>query len=125
MATEKELNIILQELVRRANETIKRIRVLEERQKGIESRMNNLEDTRLEEKRDVGKELDDLEVGVKTLNEKLLQMETVVERLSRRLDRLATKSEVKELEATLDLLSPLKGQFVTKKEFEEFKRRGR
>ncbi len=122
MATEKELNVILQELVRRANDTLKRLRAVEERQRGIESRLNNLEETRLEEKRDFGEEIDELESKVNALNDKLLQTKAVLDRSRRRFDRFATKPELKELEANLDLLSPIKEQFVTRDEFRKFKR---
>jgi uncharacterized protein (DUF342 family) len=115
----RKIELILQELIRRANRTDRRLRILEQRTQALETRLSSLEDSNFKQNKEIKKRFIDLEVVLRNINEKLIMIESEVNRISNEIKQLAKKSEVKELEALFSLFSPLENEFVTRKEIRE------
>ena len=115
---EKDIQAVLNEIVRRANETVRRLRDLEESDSLIESRLNtaetgilNLANEKRETNEAVSARLDDIE-------KKIIQIENELVRMAKNIDKMAKKSEVKELENLISIYNPIKTKFITREEAE-------
>jgi len=117
MAT-RDIEAVLTELVRRANETTRRLRALEERDSIIETRIGTIQDFVL-------KITEERKVTNETINERLTNIENDTIRINNELlrvnksmEKMAKRTELKELESMMSIFSPLKTNFVTKGEVE-------
>ena len=117
MAT-RDIEAVLTELVRRANETTRRLRALEERDSIIETRIGTIQDfvLKITEERKVTNEsinerLTNIENDTIRINNELL-------RVNKSMEKMAKRTELKELESMMSIFSPLKTNFVTKGEVE-------
>lgn len=115
---EEEIKAITSELVRRINEDGRRIRLLEQRLEGVDESVSNMEENAISQ-------MDDLKVGIervvnKIMNiiEKLNGIETEISNIDKKLNKAATKAELKQLETFVNILNPITSKFVTKDELE-------
>jgi hypothetical protein len=106
------------ELVKRMNEDMRRIRILEERIEKMESRMRTIEETALDQ-------MENLRVNVERLNEKMVGIvdkfklvDSEIARMGKELTKTVSKTEVKSLENFIDILNPITSRFVTKDEMQ-------
>jgi uncharacterized protein (DUF342 family) len=115
---ERDVQAILTELVRRENESSRRLRALEERSSLTEMRASTLQDSFL-------KMSEERKVFNEKLNERLINIENSILRIDNELvkinkilEKMAKKTELKEIENMLSFFNPLKTNFVTKEEVE-------
>jgi len=113
------VNVIMQELVRRSNEDSRRLRGLEQRLDAIENRINNFENSSLDRNKKFNSKFAELDLSIKTLTEEILKVNSGLEKINRQVNKFARKQDLKEIERMLDLISPLKQEFVTKDQLEE------
>lgn len=111
--------LIMQELVRRSNEDTRRLRAIEQRLEGVETRLIAMEDSTLEKIKKSNAKFAELETSIKTASDEIIQMKNLLEKMSRQLSTFARKQDLKEIEHMLDLISPIREEFVTKDELEE------
>ena len=113
------VNVIMQELVRRSNEYSRRLRGLEQRLDAIENRINNFENSSLDRNKKVNLKFAEMDLSIKTLTEELMKVNGGLEKINKQVNKFARKQDLKEIERMLDLISPLKQEFVTKDQLEE------
>lgn len=123
MAESKKIELILQELIRRTNRSERRLRITEQRTQALESRLSSAEDANFKQGKDIKKEVIDLDINVKTFNDRLTKLESDMNKVSEQTRNFAKRSEIKELEAMFELLNPIKQEFVTRKELQEILKR--
>ena len=119
MSDPTNVNVIMQELVRRSNEDSRRLRGLEQRLDAIENRINNFENASIERTKKANGKFAELDLSIKTLSEELMKIANSLEKINKQVNKFARKQDLKEIERMLDLISPLKQEFVTKDELEE------
>ena len=117
--TPENFQIILQELVRRSNEESRRMRQIEQRLDAIEDKLNVLVEGTNERAKRTNTKIVDSEVMLKNLSNDLANANANIERITKSMAKFAQKRDLKEIERMLDLISPLKQEFVTKDELEE------
>ena len=108
--------MILRELVRRSNDEGRRLRDVENRLIALEERVNSIESSVALFGRRNSERASDVEAKLKVIDDDLIKLKNVIERISRQWDKVATRRELKEMERMLDLLSPLRQEFVTRDE---------
>lgn len=113
------VNVIMQELVRRSNEDSRRLRGLEQRLDAIENRINNFENSILEKNKRANSKFAEIDLSIKTLTEEIMKLSNSMEKINKQVNKFARKQDLKEIERMLDLISPLKQEFVTKDQLEE------
>ena len=113
------VNVIMQELVRRSNEDSRRLRGLEQRLDAIENRINNFENSSLDRNKKVNLKFAEMDLSIKTLTEELMKVNGGLEKINKQVNKFARKQDLKEIEPMLCLISPLKQEFVTKGQLEE------
>ena len=113
------VNVIMQELVRRSNEDSRRLRGLEQRLDAIENRINNFENSSLERNKKANSKFAEIDLSIKTLTDELMKFSNSLDKINKQVNKFARKQDLKEIERMLDLISPLKQEFVTKDQLEE------
>ncbi|MFA4820294.1 MAG: hypothetical protein WC613_05050 [Candidatus Aenigmatarchaeota archaeon] len=112
-------NVIMQELVRRSNEDTRRLRSLEQRLDAIENRINTFESTTLEKNKKANTKFAELDLSLKGLGDEIAKLTVSIDKINKQVNKFARKQDLKEIERMLDLISPLKQEYVTKEQLEE------
>lgn len=108
MVREDKLNVILQELVRRANSETQRFREFEQRLQSIEERTRSLEDSSLEKAKKFSAKLAELEALLRSIDAETVNIKNNLERVNKQLTSFARRRDVLEIEKMLDLLAPVR-----------------
>jgi phosphate starvation-inducible protein PhoH len=115
---ERDVQAILTELVRRENESSRRLRALEERSSLTEMRASTLQDSFLkisEEKRVFN---DKINERLTSIENSILRIDNDLIKINKNLEKMAKKTELKEIENMLSFFNPIKTNFVTKEDVE-------
>ncbi len=116
MTTQKDIQLILSEVVKRLNEHGRRIRLLEERNMAMDTRMSSSEEAILRNSQNLREEINKILKQISELEPRILKIENDIKKLSHDMVRTAKKTELLELENLIDLYNPLRSKFVTKEE---------
>ena len=112
------LHSIINELVDRTNTDTQRIRQLESWEKGLDLRLESLENDVLTLNNNLQKLAAGLETGFKKRDQNITEMRNTIKEIIKQLKRFVRTEKIGELQALLDIYSPLKSNFVTKEEVE-------
>lgn len=112
-------NVIMQELVRRSNEDTRRLRALEQRLDAIENRINTFESTTLEKNKKANTKFAELDLSLKGLGDEITKLTVGIDKINKQVNKFARKQDLKEIERMLELISPIRQEFVTKDQLEE------
>lgn len=123
MVESKKLDLILQELIRRANRSDRRLRILEQRVQALESRVSSAEDSNFRQSKEIKKRIIDLEILMKNMGDRTVKVESDINKLNEQTKNFAKHSELREVETMFELLNPLRQEFVTKKELKDILKR--
>lgn len=115
----EQYQIILQELIRRSNEESRRMRSIEQRLDTLDDKLNVLTEGTNERTKRINTKLTEMEVALRTLSNDVANIKANVERITKSMAKFAQKRDLKEVERMLDLLSPIRQEFVTKDVLEE------
>ncbi len=107
------------ELIKRLNDNTRRIRTLEELNRLLENKNDSLEARTLENQEEMRKKFQDIEEKLKDLNIRLMKIENETQKIRKSLEKVVTKPELEELKNFIDLINPIKMEFITRKEVEE------
>ena len=116
---EREVEPKVDELVRRSNEIMRRLRELEERDNIIETRLGSMQDALLRLTEDIRKEFGGVDERLKDFENRLIVANNELAKLDKLADKMARKTELAELSSLIELYSPLKASFITKEETEK------
>ena len=110
---------VLGEVVKRINDNTRRIRILEERFRDLETRILGVEKLVLDNHKEFNDLSGQFSRDLASTRDKLVNLEVDIQNFKRDSKKLVAKSEVKELENYISLISPILTKFVTRKELEE------
>jgi len=119
MADPTNYSVIMQELVRRSNEDSRRMRAMEQRLDAMENRLNTSENANIDKAKKMNSKFAELDLAVRSLTDELTKLNGNLEKLNKQALKFARKQDLKEIERMLDLISPIRQEFVTKQELEE------
>jgi len=109
---------VINEIVRRLNEDVRRIRDLETRMDRMDSTISTLEETVLNQLNDLKIDFEKVVNKINSVAERLNQIENEIVRLNKELNKAATKADVKKIETYVEILNPITSKFVTREELE-------
>jgi hypothetical protein len=115
----ENFQVILQELVRRSNEETRRMRNIEQRLDALEDKINVLVQTTSERAKRSNTKIADMEAVMKNISNDLANANANIERITKSMAKFAQKRDLKEIERMMELMSPIREEFVTKQELEE------
>jgi len=98
--------LVVQELVRRSNEEGRRVHDLEQRFEAMENRIASLEQLALERFKKMEQHTNDLEAKLRSLDESIFRLKAAVDKITKQLEKTATKVELRELERAFELMQP-------------------
>jgi len=116
---ESEDNLKVDELVRRSNEIMRRLRALEERDSIIETRLSSMQDSILKLFDDIRSELVKTDTKTREFENRLIVATNEITKIEKNMEKVARKSELAELSSLIELYNPLKASFITKEEAEK------
>lgn len=117
MAEPKQNELILQELVRRANQHTQRLRKVDEQIRHINSKIENMEQQKIKDQKTSNEKIDKIMSSIDRLNKAIDELRGEIIKINEKNKNFAKRKEVEELSELLDLLSPIKHEFVTWTEF--------
>ena len=117
MAESKQNEIILQELVRRANHHTQRLRKVDEQIRHINSKIENIEEQKLKDQKAYNEKIEKIISNIDELKKNIDEIKGDLMKLNEKTKNFAKKRDVEELSELLDMLSPIKHEFVTWTEF--------
>lgn len=118
MAVQGAENGVMNELMKRVNEDRRRIRLMEQNIKRVESALSSLEESAILKMGDIKVSLETISSKMNLANERLSVLENSVAKMGKSMEKTATKIELKQLEGFIDLVNPITSKFVTKDELE-------
>ncbi len=107
---QSKMQLILQELVRRTNDELARIRDLEDRVVSLEERLGTLEEVSLQRTKRFNDKFAEIEITVRNVSDETAKIKNIVEKVGKQLGNVALKRDVRELERMFDLLSPVRNE---------------
>ena len=114
------------EVIRRVNDNSKRLRLVEQKGLNLESTISGLDKSILEQVKQAKTAIEKLGLKIDELGNRVAKLEDDNRKIIKQLERVATKTELKEIQGFIDLINPIKSEFVTKSEvrkmFEESKK---
>jgi hypothetical protein len=113
---ERDVQAILTELVRRENESSRRLRALEERSSLNEMRASTLQDSFLklnEERKSFNEKLSERLINIEN---SILRIDNELVKINKNIEKMAKKTDLKELENMMSFFNPMKTNFITKEE---------
>jgi len=113
-----DVKSVVAELIRRANEDRRRIKLIEQDLERIKNSMSSLENAALSQMGDLKLSLDRINNKLETVAGRLDVLDNGLNKLNKDVGKAATKLELKELESFVDIVNPLTSRFVTKDELE-------
>ncbi len=120
MPLEKKTSIdyAITELMRRVNDDTKRLRLLEQRSAAVDSRLASLEETLLEQFKKINQAFDKISQRIDESDDRLAKVEDDTKKLIKQMERVASKTDLGEMQGFIDLINPMKSNFITKPEVE-------
>ncbi len=99
---------IINEIVRRVNDNTKRLRLLEDRERLLTSRISSMDQSVLDKIKALDTMLNELDMKIVSQEENLATLQNTLKEVVKQLQFLARKSDLKRVEEKLKLFDPLK-----------------
>ncbi len=115
---DKESKELTGEVIKRVNDSERRVRIIEQRIDRLENSIGALQDNSLTQINDLKLTLEKITNKLSSINEKLMGIETEILRVSKEISKSATKRELKQIETFMELTNPVTAKFVTRDEME-------
>jgi len=113
MPEPKQTELILHELVRRTNVHTQRLRNIDEQIRRLNSKLEGIEQQKIKDDKKINEKFEKIFESVRNLNRELDEMKNEIAKLNEKTKNFAKKREVEELSELLNLLSPIRHEFVT------------
>ena len=107
---------VLNKLIQRVNTDTRRLRILEQENVIIKTRIETEEKNSLSERKHAQKNFLELEKKITKIEDNLAMIEKTMKDIINEIKKLATNTKLKELENLIDIYSPLKSEFITREE---------
>lgn len=107
---------LLQDISKKLNDNMRRIRVLEETIRSINLRTNDIEERLINEIKKINEITSKFESTLAELNTKTSNIFIEMDEIKKDMSKLVKRSEFKEIETYLDLIKPMTSKYITEKE---------
>ncbi len=104
---------VVGELVRRFNDNSKRLRLVEQKISGLESVLSGIDQNAVEQFKQAKVNSDKLNAKMDEIGTRIAKIEDDTRKLTKQMERAATKTELREIQGFIDLINPIKSSFIT------------
>lgn len=113
-----ETDVLSGEMIRRLNEYSSRIKNIELRVERLDNRIDGIEETALNQLNNIKISLERLSQKISSVSDKIANIENEILRINKELGKTALKSDIKKIEAFIEVVNPITSKFVTREELE-------
>ena len=106
------------ELIKNVNDSVKRLRILEQSITTLEMRANSLEINNANNYKALQKAIADVETGFSGQEERLERIDATMREVVKQMKTLASKSDFLEVKELVSIFNPIKSSFVTRDDVE-------
>jgi TolA-binding protein len=117
MPESKQNELVLHELVRRANVHTQRLRNIDEQIRRLNTKIESIEQQKIKDEKTINEKFEKIMESIKEINRTIDELKNEVTKLNEKSKNFAKKREIEELSELLNLLSPIRHEFVTWSEF--------
>jgi hypothetical protein len=117
MAENPQDALVLQELVRRANSHTQRLRNIDEQIRVYNSKFETIDQQKIKSDSLMSEKFIKIEKTLELIDQTLSEIKNEISKIHEKEKTLSKKTEVEELSQLINLLSPIKHEFVTWSEF--------
>ncbi len=117
-AGHRTVGTILNKVIERVNSLMRRIRKLEQEDEVLRARLDAVQTEAFNQSSLAQKRVNELEAKLKEYEKQLADDEALIKEIVAQMKKFATVSQIKELEALIDIYNPLKSEFMTREEVE-------
>ena len=110
------INSVVNKLVERTNTDTRRLRLLEQKVEILSTRLDSAEQAALAAQAEAKRSGAELSAKIAAQAKLIAELQEALKEVIEQLKRTPTLSDVKELEALLELYNPLKSSFITREE---------
>src|SRR3989338_5419215 len=110
------INSVVNKLVERTNTDTRRLRLLEQKVEILSTRLDSAEQAALAAQAEAKRSGAELSAKIAAQAKLIAELQEALKEVIEQLKRTPTHSDVKELEALLELYNPLKSSFITREE---------
>ncbi|MCK5177552.1 MAG: hypothetical protein KAQ92_07530 [Candidatus Aenigmarchaeota archaeon] len=119
MATDKK-DEITNEIIKRQNDNIRRIRVTEEALRNNDVRINSIEQRYLQETKKIYDKLKELEKRLKDIEIQQKTTEVQQDMFKKSTKKFATQNDLNQIKNYIELINPMLSKYITKKELQYY-----
>lgn len=117
MAENTQDALVLQELVRRANSHTQRLRTIDEQVRLFNSKFEAIDQQKIKSEAVFSERFSKIEKQLILLDQSISELRNEISKIHEKEKTFAKKTDVEELSELINLLSPIKHEFVTWSEF--------
>ncbi|MBL7206635.1 MAG: hypothetical protein ISS36_03485 [Candidatus Aenigmarchaeota archaeon] len=112
----KTFKTIISEIVNRTNDNTMRLRRIEQSAQSINMRMDSIEQNFLEERKNIEKGIAEIKDLLSSHERKITETEKNLQEIVEHIKKMPKNEKLAELEQLVEIYNPLKSNFVTKEE---------
>jgi len=105
--------LVVQELVRRANSHTQRLRTIDEQMRQINSKLNNEEQQRIKMSKLNAEKFEKIIEEIESLDNKMSDLRNEIFKMREKEKSFVKEKEINTIKKEMELLSPMKHEFVT------------
>ncbi len=105
--------LVVQELVRRANSHTQRLRTIDEQMRQINSKLNNEEQQRIKMSKLNAEKFEKIIEEIESLDNKMSDLRNEIFKIREKEKSFVKEKEINTIKKEMELLSPMKHEFVT------------
>ena len=117
MSEYKQNELVLHELVRRANIHTQRLRNIDEQIRRLNTKIESIEQQKIKDEKTINEKFEKIMECIGNINRTIDELKNEIAKLNEKSKNFAKRREVEELSELLNLLSPIRHEFVTWSEF--------
>lgn len=108
-----------QDIIKRLNNTTRRVRQIEETVRNIQEQLKSIESRLNQQKRDVTQNKETLQDRADDLEDDIQEINAEIQTIQRKMRKLVPRRELSEIEEYMDIMNPINTSFVTEDEVED------
>ena len=110
---------VVVEIIRRVNDNIRRLRVIEQKIKTLDMHVNSMEQDMITMQKSFQKALNERDAKTAGMEDRLQKLDTLAKEITKQMKMIATKASVEELKNMMEIYNPMNSNFVTRNEAEK------
>lgn len=114
-----DTSVVMNEMIRRSEDSMRRIRYLEELVRSMDLKFESMESSILAKENESIEIIKEQNRNIDSLSKKFLKMDNEISNIKKALSKYAKRADIVGLESYMEMINPMKTDFVTRAEVME------